>query len=79
MRRALGTLLLIAGFAVVATAYLTAPSPTTCTAKNLLSLELGQPTTCSTTPPPIYFITAALLLLGLLPALPWSRWLTTPD
>lgn len=80
MRRALGILLLIAGFAVIATAYLTAPSPSACNAKNVMSLELGQPPSCSTTPPPIYFIAAAtLLLLGLLLALPWSRWLTTPD
>jgi hypothetical protein len=73
-RRALGILLLIAAAAVLAAGYAAAPSAATCTAVNNLDLELGNPATCSTTPPMVYFIGAAILLIaGLLAIVPWRR------
>ncbi len=73
-RRAVGILLIIAAAAVLAVGYGTAPSAAACTAANNLALELGNPATCSTTPPAAYFIGAAILLIaGLLVLVPWSR------
>jgi hypothetical protein len=43
MRRALGILLILAGPAVVAVRYLTAPSPATCALANKISIDLGRP------------------------------------
>jgi hypothetical protein len=73
-RRALGILLLSAAAAVIAVGYGTAPSAAACTAANNLALELGNPVTCSTTPPAAYFIGALVLLIaGLLVLVPWWR------
>ena len=73
-RRAVGILLIIAAAAVLAVGYLTAPSAAACTAANNLALELGNPATCSTTPPMPYFIGAVILLItGLLILVPWWR------
>jgi hypothetical protein len=73
-RRALGILLIIAAAAVIAVGYGTAPSAATCTAANNLALELGNPATCSATPPAAYFIGAIILLIaGLLVIVPWWR------
>ena len=73
-RCVLGILLLIAAAAVIAFGYVTAPSAAACTAANNLALELGNPATCSTTPPAAYFIgSIALLVAGLLVLVPWWR------
>jgi hypothetical protein len=73
-RRALGILLIIAAAAVIAVGYETAPSAAACTAANNLALELGNPATCSTTPPLAYFAGALILLLaGVLVIVPWWR------
>lgn len=73
-RRALGLLLIIAAAAVIAVGYGTAPSAAACTAANNLALELGNPVTCSTTPPMGYFVgTIILLIAGLLVIVPWWR------
>jgi hypothetical protein len=73
-RRALGILLTIAAAAVLAVGYGTAPSAAACTRANNLALELGNPATCSTTPPMPYFIGAIILLIaGLLVIVPWWR------
>ena len=77
MRRALGVLLVIAGPAIVAVGYLHVPSASSCAMANGIALDLGKPPTCSTTPSSLYFIVAAALVIaGLLVAMPWSRWLT---
>jgi hypothetical protein len=74
MRRALGILLIIAGPFVVAFGYLTAPSASSCAAANKISLDLGQPASCATTPSILYFVGGAVLLIvGVLLVLPWSR------
>jgi hypothetical protein len=73
-RRALGILLIIAAAAVVAVGYGTAPSTAACAAANNLALELGNPATCSATPPLAYFVGALILLIaGLLVLVPWWR------
>ena len=73
-RRALGISLVIAAAAVIAVGYGTAPPATACTTANNLALELGNPLTCSTTPPTAYFICAIVLLIaGLLVVVPWWR------
>jgi hypothetical protein len=73
-RRALGILLLIAAAAVIAVGYATAPSAAACAAANNLALELGNPATCSTTPPMAYFVGAIILLIaGGLALVPWWR------
>jgi hypothetical protein len=73
-RRAVGILLIIAAAAVLAVGYGTAPSAAACTTANNLALELGNPETCSTTPPAAYFIgTVILLIAGLLILVPWWR------
>jgi len=77
MRRVLGILLTIAGPAIVAVDYLRVPSAGACAAANGIALDLGEPTRCSTTPSPLYFIVGAILLVaGLVLVMPWSRWLT---
>jgi hypothetical protein len=77
LRRVLGILLIIAGPAIVGVGYLTAPSASSCTAANNIAFELGQPATCSTTPSALYFVAAAVLLVGgVLIMMPWARWLT---
>jgi hypothetical protein len=73
-RRAAGLLLIVAAAAVIALGYATAPSAAACTTANNLALELGNPATCSTTPPTAYFIGALILLIaGLLVLVPWWR------
>ena len=73
-RRAVSILLIVAAAAVLAVGYGTAPSAATCTTANNLALELGNPATCSTTPPASYFIGALILLIaGLLVLVPWWR------
>ena len=73
-RRAVGILLIIAAVAVLAAGYATAPSAAACAAVNNLALELGNPATCSTTPPAAYFIGALILLIaGVLVLVPWWR------
>jgi hypothetical protein len=73
-RRALGILLIIAAAAVITVGYVTVPSAAACTAANKLNLELGNPATCSTTPPAVYFAGAIILLIaGLLIIVPWRR------
>jgi hypothetical protein len=77
LRRVLGILLIIAGPAIVGVGYLTVPSASSCTAANNIAFELGQPATCSTTPSALYFVAAAVLLVGgVLIMMPWARWLT---
>jgi len=73
-RRAVGISLIIAAAAVVAVGYGTAPSAAACATANNLAHELGNPATCSTTPPAAYFIGAVTLLIaGLLVLVPWWR------
>ena len=77
LRRVLGILLIIAGPAIAGVGYLTAPWASSCTAANNIAFELGQPATCSTTPSALYFVAAAVLLVGgVLIMMPWARWLT---
>ena len=72
--RALGILLIIAAAAVIAVGYATAPSAAACNTANHLALELGNPATCSTTPPAAYFVGALILLVaGGLALVPWRR------
>ena len=67
-------MLIIAAAAVLTVGYATAPSAAACTRANNLALELGNPATCSTTPPAVYFIGAVILLIaGLLILVPWWR------
>jgi hypothetical protein len=80
MRRTLGILLVIAGPVVVAIGYLKAPSASACTMANGLANDLGQPATCSTTPPAAYFAVGGVLLIaGLIVVIPWTRILTGPE
>ena len=73
-RRTLGIVLIIAAAAVLAAGYATAPSAAACTRANNLALELGNPATCSTTPPAVSLIGAVILLIaGLLILVPWWR------
>jgi hypothetical protein len=73
-RRAAGILLILAAAAVIAVGYAIAPSAAACRAANNLALELGNPMTCSTTPPMADFIGAIVLLIsGLLIIVPWWR------
>jgi hypothetical protein len=74
MRRALGILLIIAGPFVVALGYLTAPSASACAAANKISLDLGQPSSCATSPSMLYFAGGVVLLIaGVLLVVPWAR------
>jgi hypothetical protein len=73
-RRVLGIALIVAGPAAVAVGYANAPSASACARINDFNQALGESPTCSTTPSAAYlWLSAALLIAGLLVIIPWWR------